>query len=115
MLVAVILICSLSIPECSPDTAIDVVRTPIESANPSTCFMQAQAYIARSSLADDLAGKARVKIICRHKKPERTEMKIIVAIALALMLTGCASFIEQNACLFPGDETGYSRSCAPQK
>jgi hypothetical protein len=38
-------------------------------------------------------------------------MKIIIAIALALMVTGCASFIEKNACLFPGDETGYSRTC----
>jgi hypothetical protein len=38
-------------------------------------------------------------------------MKIILAIALALTLSGCTSFIEHNACLFPGDETGYSRTC----
>jgi uncharacterized protein YceK len=38
-------------------------------------------------------------------------MKIVIAIAFVLMLSGCASFIEKNACLFPGDETGYSRTC----
>jgi hypothetical protein len=37
--------------------------------------------------------------------------KIIAALVLALTLSGCASFIENNRCLFPGDETGYSRPC----
>jgi hypothetical protein len=41
-------------------------------------------------------------------------MKIVIAIAFVLMLSGCASFIEKNACLFPGDETGYSRPCNPK-
>jgi hypothetical protein len=42
-------------------------------------------------------------------------IRLITIIALALTLSGCATFIEKNACLFPGDETGYSRPCGPQK
>jgi hypothetical protein len=44
---------------------------------------------------------------------EKPVIRHIIAVALALTLTGCASFIEKNARLFPGDETRYSRLCTP--
>jgi hypothetical protein len=42
-------------------------------------------------------------------------IRTLITIALTLTLSGCASFIEKNACVFPGDDTGYSRTCTPQK
>ena len=40
------------------------MRTPIEHANPATCFLHAQAFLAQTSLAQDLRETDRVKIVC---------------------------------------------------
>jgi hypothetical protein len=71
MLVALILICSTSfvsdIGYCAPKNARLVMRVPVEFANPITCFTHAQAYVAETSLGQELDGKDLVKIICvRH-------------------------------------------------
>lgn len=68
MLTALILICSTAVTpdlgECTHDNAIAVVRVPSEFGNPATCFMHGQAYLAATSLGQDLGTNDRVKIIC---------------------------------------------------
>jgi hypothetical protein len=43
MLTALVLICSVSVTpdlrDCTRENAVDVMRTPVEHANPATCFL----------------------------------------------------------------------------
>jgi hypothetical protein len=68
MLTALILVCSLaSVPDlgdCTRDNALDVMHVPATFANPVTCFMHGQAYVADSSIGRDLAPNEAVKVIC---------------------------------------------------
>src|SRR5712691_1870127 len=68
MLTAFILVCSLRInPDlgaCTRDNAVDVVLVPATFANPATCFMHGQAYLAGNSIGRDLAQNEAVKVIC---------------------------------------------------
>jgi hypothetical protein len=68
MLTAMILICSLEttpdLQSCTRDNAIDAMRVPESFANPATCFMHGQAYLAETSLGRELAENERVKIVC---------------------------------------------------
>jgi len=72
MLTAVILICSLAqtpdLRDCTQDNAVDVMKTPVESANPGTCFLQGQAFLAQMELGRDLRDDEGVRIICVHKR-----------------------------------------------
>ena len=58
MLTALVLICSLTAAadpqDCTRSNANTVMRVPAEFGNPATCFMQAQAYLAGSSIGRDL-------------------------------------------------------------
>lgn len=64
MLTAVILICSHAIgySACDTSNATTVLRTPIASANPGTCFMQAQAYVAETAIRPE--GDDVIRIAC---------------------------------------------------
>jgi hypothetical protein len=68
VLTALILICSVAanpdIEDCTRDNAATVMRVPAEFGNPAACFMQAQAYVAGTSIGRDLDASERVKIIC---------------------------------------------------
>ena len=72
MLTALILICSISVTpdigDCSRDNAMDVMRVPTEFANPITCFLHGQAYLAETSLAQDLRDTDRIKIVCARSQ-----------------------------------------------
>ena len=76
MLTALILICSLSttpdIRSCSRDNAVDAVQVPEAFANPATCFMRGQAYLADTSLGRDLTETERVKVVCVRTGPPPT-------------------------------------------
>ena len=77
MLTALILICSVAItPDlgtCNVDNAIVVTRVPTEFADPVTCLMQGQAYLAETSIGQDLSNDDRVKIICGpHERDDAT-------------------------------------------
>jgi hypothetical protein len=67
MLTALILICSVTVThdlqDCTRTNARVVMSVPTETANPVTCFMHAQAYVAETSLGQDL-GADQVKIVC---------------------------------------------------
>jgi hypothetical protein len=68
MLTALILICSLQstpdIRSCTRDNAVDAMRVPELFANPVTCFMHSQAYLAETSLGRDLTENERIKVVC---------------------------------------------------
>ena len=68
MLKALVLICSVSVTpdlrDCTRDNAVDVMRTPIQHANPATCFLHGQAFLAATSIARDLGETDRIKIVC---------------------------------------------------
>ena len=68
VLTALILICSTAItPElgdCTPENAIAVMRMPVEFASPATCFLHASAYLAETSLGQDLGADDLIKIVC---------------------------------------------------
>ncbi len=72
MLMALILICSTTVVsnagECAPKNARLVMRVPAEFGNPITCFMHAQAYIAETSLGQELDSKEIVKIMCVRRE-----------------------------------------------
>jgi hypothetical protein len=68
MLTALVLICSVTAVadphDCTRSNANTVMRVPAEFGNPATCFMQAQAYLAESSIGRDLDANERVKVVC---------------------------------------------------
>lgn len=68
MLTALILVCSLTIApdpgDCSRANAIHVMRVPATFASPATCFLHGQAYLAETTIGQDLAKNELVKVIC---------------------------------------------------
>jgi hypothetical protein len=67
MLHAVILICALGQP-CTPDSATDMIRTPVTSALPAMCFMQGQAYLAQTEIGRSLEPNQQILISCQRGK-----------------------------------------------
>jgi hypothetical protein len=68
MLTALVLICSTAITpdvrDCTRDNATAVMHVPVQSGNPATCFMNGQAYVAQTSIGQDLGVNDRVKVVC---------------------------------------------------
>ena len=71
MLTALILVCSLTLTpdlrECSRDNAVHVLKVPEEFALPAMCAIRGQAFIAETSIGQELASDERIKVMCvRH-------------------------------------------------
>jgi hypothetical protein len=68
MLTALLLICSVEVTpdlrDCTRDNATAVMRVPGEFGHPSTCLMQAQAFLAGTSIGKEFGDNDRVKVIC---------------------------------------------------
>jgi hypothetical protein len=68
VLTALILVCSLAatpdISACDKSNAIHTLRVPEEFANPVTCFMHGQAYLAETSIGQDVTSDERIKVMC---------------------------------------------------
>jgi hypothetical protein len=68
MLAALLLICSVEVTpdlrDCTRDNATAVMRVPGEFGHPSTCLMQAQAFLAGTSIGKEFGDNDRVKVIC---------------------------------------------------
>jgi hypothetical protein len=68
MLIALILICSIEVTpdprDCNRNNATTVLRVPGEFHHPAVCAMQAQAFIAGTSVAREFGKDDQVKIIC---------------------------------------------------
>lgn len=68
MLTAVIFVC-LAGTECRAETAIDVLRTPVESAIPSTCLMQGEAFLAATEIGRTMQDEvARVACVRKERR-----------------------------------------------
>ena len=66
MLTALILICSTTmtpdLATCTRQNAATMIRVPSECGTPTTCFMNAQAYLAQTSLGRELSPDDRVNL-----------------------------------------------------
>lgn len=71
MLTALILICTVAVTpdvrDCTRDNAMTVMRLPGEFISPTTCLMHGQAYLANTSIGQELGETDRVKIVCARK------------------------------------------------
>jgi hypothetical protein len=76
MLTALILICSQALMpdplDCRQSNAY-TIYVPGQSANPATCFMHGQAYLAETPIAE-LGQDERVKIACVRSKTTTVEL-----------------------------------------
>ncbi|HEX6957573.1 MAG TPA: hypothetical protein VF194_06255 [Ferrovibrio sp.] len=67
MIAVLILVCaaSIAVPDCTPDTAIHVLRGP-DAPSPLTCGRNGQAYVAETALGRGLPPGAWLKIVCQR-------------------------------------------------
>ena len=76
MLTALILICSLSsgsdAAACTEQNAVQVLRSPETFASPVACLMHGQAYLAETSIGQDIGQDERVKIVCVRSSRKAT-------------------------------------------
>jgi len=83
MLTALVLICSVvttpDLHDCTRTNAIAVMRVPEEFANPATCFMHGQAYVAQTSLGEELGENDRVKVVCARSGTIDSSVKRLTA------------------------------------
>jgi hypothetical protein len=49
---------------------------PEQFANPATCFMHGQAYLAETAIGRDMTPDERVKVVCVHNKPTTIGMSV---------------------------------------
>ena len=68
MFTTLVLICSLAITpdlrECNRINAVHVVQVPEPYSMPGLCFMHGQAYVAGTSIGQQLAENESVKVLC---------------------------------------------------
>ena len=68
MFTTLVLICSLTITpdlrECNRTNAVHVVQVPQQYSMPGECFMHGQAYVAGTSIGQQLAENEGVKVLC---------------------------------------------------
>ena len=83
MLTALVLVCSVAlIPDardCTRTNATAVMRVPAEFANPATCFMHGQAYLAETSIGQELTADDRVKVICARSETVDAAVRTLTA------------------------------------
>jgi hypothetical protein len=76
MLTALILICSLAstpdLSDCRQSNAY-TIYVPGQFANPATCFMHGQAYLAEAPIGE-LGQDERVKVACVRSKTTTVEL-----------------------------------------
>jgi hypothetical protein len=72
VLTALVLICLVAVTpdlrDCTRYNATAVIRLPAEFANPATRFMHGQAYLADTSIGQELGDNDRVKIVCARSE-----------------------------------------------
>jgi len=83
MLTALVLICSLAatpdLSDCTRANATAVMRLPAEFASPVTCLMHGQAYLAQTSIGEELGENDRVKIVCARSETVRASIRTLGA------------------------------------
>jgi hypothetical protein len=68
MLTALVLICSAAVTpdvrDCTRANAMAVMRVPAKYGNPAACFLHGQAYLAETSIGEELGDSEQVKVVC---------------------------------------------------
>jgi len=69
MLTVLVLVCSMSVTpdylrNCDRNNAVRVMQLPEQIASPSMCAMRGEAYIAGTTIGQQLAEDERVKVLC---------------------------------------------------
>ena len=86
MLTALVLICSIAetpdLADCTYRNAATLMRVPAEFASPTTCFMQAQAYLASTPTGRELTPDERSQ---DRLRAERNTFRFCTS---PMMLTG---------------------------
>ena len=81
MLTALVLICSVAVTpdlrDCTRDNAAAVMRVPAEFGNPATCFMHGQAYLAETSIGQELGDNDRVKVVCARSETVDASIRLL--------------------------------------
>jgi len=87
MLTALVLICSLGVTpdlrDCTRANATAAMRVPDNFSNPATCFMHGQAYLAQTSIGEELAENERVKVVCARSETVDASVRRLGAKPLA--------------------------------
>ncbi len=72
MLMALVLVCSAAaapdLHDCTRANATVVMRVPADFGNPVSCFMHGQAYLAQTTIGQELGADERVKIVCARRE-----------------------------------------------
>jgi len=72
MLTALVLVCSAAVApdlrDCTRYNATAVMRVPAEFTNPATCFVHGQAYLAETSIGQELIDSDHIKVVCVRKE-----------------------------------------------
>jgi hypothetical protein len=83
MLSALVLICSVALApdlrDCTRGNATAVMRVPAEFANPVTCLMHGQAYLAQTSVGQEIGDDERVKVVCARTETIDTAVRRVGA------------------------------------
>lgn len=83
MLTALILICSAAVTpdvrDCTRDNATAVMRVPAKFGNPAVCFMHAQAYLAETSIGNEVGSNEHVKVVCARSEAIDASIPIVTA------------------------------------
>ena len=81
MLTALVLICSIvltpDLRDCSRENATSVMRVPFEFGHPAACFMQGQAFLAQTSIGQELSENDRIKIVCVRKETTSASIPVL--------------------------------------
>ena len=81
MLTALVLICSVvatpDIRDCTRANATAVLWVPAEFANPVTCVVHGQAYLAQTSLGEELRGDEQVKVVCARSEAVGASLRLL--------------------------------------
>ncbi len=68
MFTTLVLICSLAVTpdlrQCDRNNAVHVVQVPEQYSMPASCLMHGQAYVAGTSIGQQLAENESVKVLC---------------------------------------------------
>jgi hypothetical protein len=60
--------CTPDLQDCTRNNAIAVLPVPGEFEHLATCLMQAQAFLAKTSIAHEFGDDDQVKVICARTK-----------------------------------------------
>jgi hypothetical protein len=78
MLMALVLVCSTAVApdlaDCTRANANSVMRVPAEFSSPVTCLMHGQAYLAGTSIGQEIRPDEHVKVVCARSETQSASL-----------------------------------------